>query len=486
MNNNVHVRKVHDYLWEIPRTGDMRVPGRIYADRANITQLMEEQGGAREWNALLQVKNVASLPGIQKYSLAMADIHPGYGFPIGGVGAFDVEEGIVTVAGVGFDCNCGVRTMVSGVMRRDVEEKQEALAESLFHGIPAGLGSKGDIRLNRREIDEVLRLGARFAVERGYGMEEDLGYIEENGCIEGADPAHVSDRAKERQFRQVGTLGSGNHYLEVQYVDEIYDEETARVFGLEKEGVLVAIHTGSRALGHQIGTDYLPALTRAGRKYRIPVQEHELVGAPISSPEGKQYIAAVCCGINCAFANRQVLGHLVRQCFGSVMGVRERTVRTLYDVGHNTAKFERHEVDGSEKMLLVHRKGATRAFCAGSGEIPAAYRSVGQPVLVGGTMGTCSYILVGTEKGMRETFGSAVHGAGRLKSRKQAKREYRGEKTVRELRHRGIIVKVHSLAGAAEEAPGAYKDVTDVVNVMEAAGVNRRVARLRPLICVKG
>ena len=486
MNDKIEVKKVTDYLWEIPKTGDMRVPGRIYADSAIIRQLVDEQPKAREWNALLQIKNVACLPGIQKYSLAMADIHPGYGFPIGGVGAFDVKEGIVTVAGVGFDCNCGVRTMITGLSRPEVEDKKEELANSLFRGIPAGLGSKGDIRLNQREIDDLLRNGARFAVRRGYGMEEDLEYIEERGCIAGAKPENVSDKAKQRQFRQVGTLGSGNHYLEVQYVDEIYDEEAARAFGLKKDMVIVSIHCGSRALGHQVCSDYLITMKKASEKYKIPIRERELVSAPIESPEGRQYISAMFCGINCAFANRQALAHLTRNCFGEIFGIECESIRMLYDVGHNTAKFERHTVDGIEKTVLIHRKGATRAFGPGSSGIPEAYKNVGQPVLVGGTMGTYSFILVGTEKGMRDTFGSAIHGAGRLMSRKQAKREYRGEKIVRELRHRGIIIRAHSLPGTAEEAPGAYKDVEEVVNVMERAGVNKKVVRLRPMICVKG
>jgi tRNA-splicing ligase RtcB len=482
----IEVKKLYDYLWEIPKTGDMRVPGRIYADKNIIDQLIEEQPESSEWNALLQVKNVACLPGIQRFSLAMADIHPGYGFPIGGVGAFDREEGIVTVAGVGFDCNCGVRTLISGLSRAEIEKKKELLAETLFRGIPAGIGSKGDIRLNRKEIDALLCKGARFSIERGYGLEQDLEYIEEGGCVAGALPRNVSDTAKDRQFRQVGTLGSGNHYLEVQYVETVYDRAAATAFGIEENTVLIAIHCGSRALGHQIGTDYLSIMKKASDKYKIPIRAKELVGAPIKSPEGEQYISAMFCGINCAFANRQALAHLTRECFRELFDIPYESIRMLYDVGHNTAKFERHTVNGKEKELLIHRKGSTRAFGPRSQGIPAAYGDVGQPVLVGGTMGTCSFILRGTQKGMEETFGSAVHGAGRLKSRKQAKKQYRGEKIIRELRAQGIIVKAHSLPGTAEEAPGAYKDVEEVVDVMEKAGVNRKVARLRPMICVKG
>ncbi|MCX6354708.1 MAG: RtcB family protein [Candidatus Aureabacteria bacterium] len=484
MPESVEVKKISDYLWEIPQTGEMRVPGRIYGDRAIINQLTADL--SREWSALRQVRNAACLPGIQKFALAMADIHPGYGFPIGGVGAFDMEEGIVTFAGVGYDCNCGVRTMILPLSRAEVEEKKAELADALYRGIPAGLGSHGDFRLTMREIDELLREGARFAISRGYGIETDIEYIEENGCIAGAKPENVSDRAKERQFRQVGSLGSGNHYLEVQYVDEIYDPEAARAYRLELNSVVISIHTGSRALGHQIGTDYLVKLKRASEKYKLPIREQELVGAPIKSPEGQEYLSAVFCGINCAFANRQAIGHLARKCVCQVFGTDADSIRILYDVGHNTAKLERHRVGGREKLLLVHRKGATRAFAAGSPGIPAAYRGVGHPVLVGGTMGTYSFILRGTEKGMEETFGSSVHGAGRLKSRTQALKEFRGERIVGELRTRGIIVRPHSMPGAAEEAPGAYKDVEEVVKVMEGAGVSTRVVRLRPMICVKG
>jgi tRNA-splicing ligase RtcB len=416
----------------------------------------------------------------------MADIHPGYGFPIGGVGVFDPDTGVVTIAGVGFDINCGVRSMVVDVARHDVESKKENIANELFSTVPAGIGSTGSLKLSKKEIDEVLTTGARFALDRGYGVADDLEYVEEGGRVTGADPSCVSNHAKERQFKQVGTLGSGNHYLEVQYVEEVYDEGTARVFGLGQDTVLVSIHTGSRALGHQVGTDYQSVLRRASEKYHLEVIEPELVAAPIRSPEGERYIAAVKSGINCAFANRQAISGLVRRAFKQVFGIGDDGIRTLYEVGHNNLKFERHEIDGTEKEVLVHRKGATRAFGPGRREVPERYREVGHPVLVGGTMGTYSYILVGTEQGMEETFGSAVHGAGRMKSRKQALREYRGERVIGDLKHEGIVVKVHSKRGAAEEAPGAYKDVERVVAIMEGAGVNKRVVRLRPLVCVKG
>ncbi|HUV36727.1 MAG TPA: RtcB family protein [Patescibacteria group bacterium] len=483
--NTVKVRKVHDYLWEIPRENGMHVPGRIYADERSMQHLMAESR-SKEWDALLQVRNVACLPGIQRASLAMADIHPGYGFPIGGVGAFDVETGVVTIAGVGFDINCGVRTMTVDIPLAEIKRNRERLADAIFRTVPAGLGSTGSLKLSRKEIDKVLTSGARYVLERGYGLAADLDFVEENGCVPGADPSCVSEHAKERQFKQVGTLGSGNHYLEVQYVDTIFDQHAARVFGLMENSVVVSIHTGSRALGHQIGTDYQKVLRRASEKYRIPILEAELVGAPITSPEGKQYIAAVKAGINCAFANRQVIGELVRRAFKETFGIDDTMIRTLYEVGHNNLKFERHTVDGKDRELLVHRKGATRAFGPGRPEVPEPYRSVGHPVLVGGTMGTSSFILVGTERGMEETFGSAVHGAGRLKSRKQAMREYRGERIIGDLGSAGIVVRVHSTRGAAEEAPGAYKDVEQVVSIMEGAGVSRRVVRLKPIVCVKG
>ncbi|MFQ6104690.1 MAG: RtcB family protein [Candidatus Glassbacteria bacterium] len=486
MIEKVNIRETSPCTWEIEQTGDMRVPGRIYGDEGTIKSLLSDLEKKKEWNALVQIINVAMLPGIQGASLAMADVHPGYGFCIGGVGAFDVDEGVVSVAGVGFDVNCGVRTMATELTRESLRGKEEDLALSLFRIVPAGLGSTGDIRLNQKEIDEVLVKGARFCIERGYGFEEDLTYIEEGGCLGGADPACVSVEAKKRQFKQVGTLGSGNHYLEVQYVAEIYDHDAAEHFGLRLGQVLVSIHCGSRALGHQIGTDYLKVLEEASRKYSIPIREKELVCAPIKSEEGKRYIAATKAGANCAFANRQAIAHLTRTAFKEAIGTDPRSIRTFYEVAHNIAKEESHEIDGRKRLLLVHRKGSTRAFGPGQKDVPHMYRPSGQPVLVGGTMGTCSYILRGTEKGMSDAFGSAIHGAGRLLSRRQAKKQWRGEQLIKELAGQGIIVKAHSKPGAAEEAPGAYKDIIGVVDVMDKAGINKKVAMLRPLICVKG
>lgn len=482
----IDVKQISKYIWEIPKSGEMLVPGRIYADKELMDHLLSDVEKGKEWNALVQVVNVASLPGIQKASIAMADIHPGYGFAIGGIGAFDTETGVISVAGVGFDINCGVRTLKTRLTRDDLRGKEEQLANELFRVIPAGLGSEGKIKLSLDEIDEVLVKGARFAVERGYGWQEDLTYVEEEGCVKGADPKTVSYEAKQRGFKQVGTLGSGNHYLEVQYVAEIYDDESAKVYGLFPNQILVSIHCGSRALGHQIGTDYLKILEAASRKYNIPIRERELVCAPFKSEEGQRYFKAINCGINAAFANRQALAHLTRKAFASALGVDEKSIRTLYEIGHNTAKLEKHTVDGKMKDLIVHRKGATRAFGPGRPEIPDAYKSIGQPVLVGGTMGTCSYILHGTEKGMEEVFGTSVHGAGRISSREQAKRRWRGTELVKQLQEQGIIIKGHSLPGVAEEAPGAYKDVTKVVDVVHNAGIATKVAMTKPLISVKG
>ena len=485
----IEFKKITDYIWEIPRTGDMLVPGRIYADEEIITGLLKDYEEKKKGSftpALRQVTNVASLPGIVKASLAMADIHPGYGFPIGGVGAFDMANGVISVAGVGFDINCGVRVLRTPLKRRDIEPLKEALADKLLRDVPCGMGSTGDIKLTEKEINELLIKGARFVVERGYGFEEDLEYTEENGAVEGALPENVSHRAKQRQFKQIGTLGSGNHYLELQWVEKIYDREAADAYGLEEEQVLIAIHCGSRALGHQIGTDYLKTLEAASRKYGIPIRDRELVCAPISSEEGRRYLSAVKAGINCAFANRQAIGHLARTAFSEVTGVELRDIKLLYDVAHNTCKVERHNVGGITKELLVHRKGATRAFGPGRIEVPGAYRDVGQPLLVGGSMGTASYILSGTEQGMKECFGSAVHGAGRALSRMKAKKRWQSSEVIRELKEKGIIIRSRSRAGVAEEAPGAYKDVDRVVDIMAKAGVNNKVARLRPIVCIKG
>jgi len=471
------LKKISDYIWEIPAEDEMRVPGRIFASEGLVEELDD--------NVVNQIKNVACLPGIQQASIAMPDAHWGYGFPIGGVAAFDPDEGgVISMGGIGFDISCGVRTMRTGMSREEIQPDIDKLVNRLFAIVPAGVGSEGKIRLNPQQIDEVLISGAQWAISKGYGYKEDLRFIEEGGIMDGADPSKVSDMAKKRQFREVGTLGSGNHYLEIQYVAEVYDEEVSQVFGLYRDDVVVSVHCGSRALGHQIGTDYLKTLAEASRKYNIPIRERELVCAPINSPEGRKYFSAVCAGINCALANRQVISHLVREAFSDV--VPKARISILYDVSHNTCKIEEHPVEGKLKKLYIHRKGSTRAFGPGRREIPEEYSSAGQPVLIGGTMGTCSYILVGTDTGMKHAFGSACHGAGRALSRTQAKKKWRGDVLLRELASKGIIIRAHSFSGAAEEAPGAYKDVTEVVDATHKAGLAKKVVMLKPMACIKG
>ncbi len=471
------LHKLNDFLWEIPRTAEMRVPGRIFASEKLVREMDEK---VRD-----QIRNVAMLPGIQAASLAMPDAHRGYGFPIGGVAAFDPEEdGIISMGGVGFDISCGVRTLRTGLLKEEVLPELKRLVDLFFSRVPAGVGSEGLIRLSPAQIDEMLEGGAEWAVRKGYGMQEDLEYIEEGGRVRGADPAKVSETAKKRQQREMGTLGSGNHYLEVQAVRDIFDTEAARAMGLRQDGVLVSIHCGSRGLGHQIGTDALRSLANAAQRFKLPIRDRELVSAPIGSPEGKAYFGAMSAGINCALANRQVLTHLVRETFQEVYPTGK--VRMLYDVSHNTCKVETHEVAGRKKRLYVHRKGATRSFGPGAPDLPREYRDTGQPVLIGGTMGTSSYILAGTAEGMGLAFGSACHGAGRAMSRTQAKKQWHGREVIRSLEEQGIIVRGHSYSGLAEEAPGSYKDVSEVVDAAHHAGLARKVARVEPLACVKG
>jgi tRNA-splicing ligase RtcB len=470
-------REIEPNVWELPATGPMRVPGRIFASRALIDALDEK---VRE-----QVANVAALPGIVGASLAMPDAHWGYGFPIGGVAAFDPDRGgIVSAGGVGFDISCGVRTFTTGLKAADLGERLEPLAHDLYRTVPAGVGWGGAVNLTVAEIDDVLAGGARWAVEQGWGEPADLERIEERGCVEGADPQAVSRRAKERQLHEVGSLGSGNHYLELQRVERIFDRETARVFGLQEEDLLVTIHCGSRGLGHQIGTEFLQRFVPVAARYGIALPDRELACAPIRSPEGEEYLGAMRAAINCALANRQVIGALVRRVFARHFPASN--LELLYDVSHNTCKAEWHEVNGERRLLYVHRKGATRAFGPEHAELPAELRAVGQPVLIGGTMGTGSYILAGTRESEMRAFSSSCHGAGRRMSRTQAKARWQGKALIRELSERGILIKSHTAKGAAEEAPDAYKDVDEVAEVAEATGLSRRVARVRPIACVKG
>lgn len=485
ISDNLTVAPTGTNRWEVAPRPPMRVPARIFTDAEGMKSLRWDLH-EKEWSALRQLVNVATLPGIVKAALAMADVHPGYGFPIGGVAAFDPDDGVVSLAGVGFDINCGMRTLRTPLHRADLAGKEQTLLEALYVEIPAGLGATGNLALSGAELDSVLVGGAREMVARGFGLPADLDFIEEGGVLQGADPAAVSQTAKQRQHREVGTLGAGNHYVEVQVVSDVFDLVAASAFGIEQDQILVTFHTGSRALGHQIGTDYLAVLEAASVKYHIPLPDRELVAAPITSPEGQRYLAAVRAGANCAFANRQTLAHLIRQSLVRVLGLQAEQVETLYEICHNTVKTERHSVDGVERDVLVHRKGATRAFGPGRSEIPLPYRDIGQPVLVGGTMGTASYILHGTDTGMAETFGSALHGAGRAQSRRQAAKQFRSDQLARELRQQGILVRAHGRRSLAEEAPAAYKDVEQVVRIMVDAGIVARVARVRPLICIKG
>jgi tRNA-splicing ligase RtcB len=471
------LEKLSDYSWRVPKSGRMRVPGVIYADEALLAAMDDK--------VLEQVRNVAALPGIVGASYAMPDAHWGYGFPIGGVAAFDAGDGgVVSAGGVGFDISCGVRTLLTGLTRAEVEPLKAELAGSLYRAIPAGLGSTGPLRLRDDEMDDMLRGGARWAVEAGFGSRADLERIEEGGCVAGADPAKVSEHAKRRQRDEVGTLGSGNHYAEVQEVAEVYDAEAAAVFGLAPGAVVLSIHCGSRGLGHQIGTDYLKRMVGAASQHGIDLPDRELACAPIASAVGQDYLGAMRAGINCALANRQVITHLARRAFADVLP--DADLRLLYDVSHNTCKVEEHAVGGRRMALHVHRKGATRALGPGHPALPDGLKAVGQPVLIGGSMGTASYILAGSAASEGASFASACHGAGRTMSRTQATKKWQGREVVRTLESAGILIRSPSMRGVAEEAPGAYKDVSAVVEASERAGLARRVARLRPLVCIKG
>ncbi len=477
------LKPIDGLRWELPVTykPGMKVPGLIFADDA-LLRLMEGD------QSIEQVANVAFLPGIVGRSIAMPDIHWGYGFPIGGVAAMRVEDGVVSPGGVGFDINCGTRVITTGLDEAEVRPILKPLVDQLFRDVPSGLGHEGAIALSGRQLDEVMVRGAAWAVEHGYGEEDDLGAIESGGRIPGADPHAVGDRPRKRGADQLGTLGSGNHFLEVQVVDEIFDPPVAAVFGLRPHQVIVFLHTGSRGFGHQVCQDYLGQMEAETKRLGIHLPDRQLACAPIRSEAGRRYLAAMACAANYAFANRQVITHRVRQAFARVTRRRESELglRVLYDVAHNIAKIERHVVDGVEQELCVHRKGATRAFPAGHPDVPARYRDAGQPVLVPGDMGRYSYILVGAPRAMAESWGSTCHGAGRVQSRQGAKKALRGVDLAQRLAERGIYVRAQSKAGLAEEASEAYKDVKEVVDVLVRAGLCRAVARLRPIGVVKG
>ncbi|MEM0043110.1 MAG: RtcB family protein [Thermofilaceae archaeon] len=480
----VTLKKIEDVVWEIPQTykRGMRVPARIFADEYLLQKMQTDL-------TLEQAANVAILPGIYKYSIVLPDGHQGYGFPIGGVAAFDYNEGVLSPGGVGYDINCGVRILRTNLRYEDVKDKLRELSDLLFRYIPSGLGSRGRVSLSKVELDRVLADGVLWAVSKGYGWSEDPEYIEERGAMEGADPSKVSDVAKERGREQLGTLGSGNHFLEIQVVDKIYDPKAAATMGIEEVGqVTVMIHTGSRGLGHQVCSDYLRVMEVAVRRYNMPLPDRELVSVPATSREAEDYFAAMKAAANFAWANRQLITHWVREVFSQVFrkSADELDLHIVYDVAHNIAKLEEHVVDGARRKVYVHRKGATRAFPPGHPLVPRKYQSIGQPVLIPGSMGTASYILVGTQKAMEITFGSAPHGAGRVLSREEAKRRYRGSEIKDRLENRGIVVRAASMAVVAEEAPDAYKDVDRVADVADRAGMAKKVVRLVPIAVVKG
>ncbi|RLF31241.1 MAG: RNA-splicing ligase RtcB [Thermoplasmata archaeon] len=483
------LNKIDDYRWEIPKSykGEkgnlqMRTSAVIYASEKMIDEIKKD-------NAPEQVANVATLPGIVGKSLAMPDIHWGYGFPIGGVAATDAEEGVISPGGVGFDINCGVRLVRTNLHISDIDRKTiRLLIDELFKNVPSGLGSQAKVRLSKRELEDVLEMGARWAVENGYGWERDLEYLEENGCFKHADASLVSDRAKERGKSQLGSLGAGNHFLEIQKVNEIYDKDAAKVFGINEIGqIVVMIHTGSRGCGHQICSDYLRVLENAVKKYNIQLPDKQLACAPVDSVEAEKYFKAMACAANFAWTNRQMILHWVRESFEKILGrkAEDMDMNVVYDVCHNIAKVEEHIVDGKKRKVYVHRKGATRSFGPGRREIPLKYRNVGQPVLIPGDMGTESYLLKGTTEA-EESFGSTCHGAGRVLSRHEALRRWRGENILKQLEQKGIYAHPASLKVLAEESPDAYKDVGEVVNVTHNAKLSLKVAKLLPLGMVKG
>ena len=476
--------KIDDYRWEIPRnykTG-MRVPGLIYASKEMLESICDEQTPE-------QVANVAFLPGIVGYSFAMPDIHWGYGFPIGGVAAIDIKDGVISPGGVGYDINCGVRLLRTGLSEAEVRPRINELINALFLNVPSGIGSEGKIKVSQKEMNQLMVEGARWAVKRGLGSEEDLDVTEEGGYLGGADPSKVSDKAAKRGMPQAGTLGSGNHFLEIQVVKEIFEPNIASIMGITEIGqILVLIHTGSRGFGHQVCTDHLRVMEGAVSKYGIKLPDRQLACAPIESSEGQDYLGAMACAANYAWVNRQCIAHWVRESFSKIFGKSPEALgmRQIYDVCHNIAKIEEHIVDGRKLKVCVHRKGATRAFPAGHKDIPRRYQEVGQPVLVPGDMGRCSFIAVGTQKAMDETFGSTCHGAGRVLSRGAARRSMQGRDVVRELKSRGITIKAGNISSLAEEASQAYKDITEVIDVVHQAGISRKVAMAIPMAVIKG
>ncbi len=479
--SEIKLEKLDDNRWLLPQTGSMRVPGIIYANE-KIYDLLKNDESAK------QVANVAQLPGIVNYSLAMPDIHWGYGFPIGGVAAFDLDTGVVSPGGVGYDINCGCRLMATELTLHDIKDTVKDLTTALYKRIPTGVGSTGYVKLSGKDQKKVLEEGAKWAIKNGFGSLQDLETTEDGGCLSGADPEQVSTRALERGKQQLGTLGSGNHFLEIEVVQEIFDEPAAQAFGLRKGQIVVMIHTGSRGLGYQICDDYLALMVKHQSETGIALPDRQLACTYLASQRGRNYLAAMACGANYAWANRQILMHLTREVMEKALRIapRELGMRLVYDVCHNIAKIESFNIAGIEKKLCVHRKGATRAYPAGHEAVPGRYRSVGQPVLIPGDMGTGSYVLVGQTKAMSETFGSACHGAGRVMSRTQAIKTSQGRSISREMADQGVLVMAGGKGTLGEEMPEAYKNLNDVVAVVHEAGIARKVARLKSVACIKG
>jgi len=476
-----HIHKLEDYLWEIPKSfrTDMHVPARILASEILLDNILEDR-------SLNQLVNVATLPGVQEASMVMPDVHEGYGFPIGGVAATQFPDGVISPGGIGYDINCGVRLLLSQLQVKDLKGYKEKLAKEMYTQIPSGMGKGGQIILSDVQLNDVLIKGAEWAVENGYGQKEDLKFMESHGRLKEADPTCVSDMAKKRGSNQLGTIGSGNHFVEVDYVEEIFDEKVANAFKLIKNQIVVLIHTGSRGLGHQVATDYIRVMMRAMSDYNIELPDRELACAPFNSGQGQNYYKAMCAASNFAWCNREVISWEARNAWKNVFGDNGGELKLLYDVAHNIAKLETHELEGMEKMLIVHRKGATRAFGPGFEELPEAYSTAGQPVIIPGSMGTCSYVLAGTDKSGEITFGSCCHGAGRRLSRRAAKRLVNALSIKEELKNKGIFIKSGSLKGIAEEAPIAYKDVNLVVETVQDSGIAKKVAKLRPVAVIKG
>ncbi len=478
----IELRKITDFIWEIPQTGGMRVSARVFASEKLLEKIKEDE-------TLIQARNMTHLPGVYNPVCVLPDAHQGYGFPVGGVAALDAEKGVISPGAIGYDINCGVRVCKTNLHYDDLVGKEQLLVDTLFSQIPTGIGEGSIVgKLSKAELDKVAVQGVQWALRHGYAVEEDLEHCEDNGVRPGADPDAVSHEAKERAQKQLGSLGSGNHFLEVQRVVEIFDEAVAREFGLFQDQIVVMIHCGSRGYGHQICTDYLRLIEREHRDLLQSLPDRQLACAPVHSKVAQDYYAAMNCAINFAWCNRQLIMHKARECFERVFRAswRELGMSLLYDVAHNIGKRETHRINGQEIEVYVHRKGATRAFPAGRREVPEAFRRVGQPIIIPGSMGTGSYILVGTEIAMRETFGSTAHGAGRVMSRAKATKQYRADHLVSELRERGIYVRGQSRATIAEEAPGAYKDLDEVVRVSHEVGIGRKVAKLAPVCNIKG